>query len=156
MHILTSPERRPTMFERRTPSQNVFHRIGNRFNDYFDGQHFMGQDAFGSYKVKHMPPVNIKQQKDIYLLEVVMPGFKKEEITVSHEGTHVRVKAEFAEGRLKDEYLVKELHWESVDQMLWIPDNVDAENIDASYEDGILRIKLPYIREDEPTSIEVV
>lgn len=144
------------MFERRTTSQNVFKRIGNRFNDYFDGQHFMGQDAFNSYKVKHMPPVNIKQQEDTYLLEVVMPGFKKEEIAVTQEGDRVRVKADFAEGRLKDEYLVKELHWESIDQLLWIPDNVNAENIDASYEDGILRLNLPYIREEEPALIEVV
>lgn len=144
------------MIERRTTSQNVFHRIGTKFNNYFDGQHFMGQDAFSSYKVKHMPPVNVKRHEDTYLLEVVMPGFKKEEIAVTREGDRVRVKAEFAEGRLKDEYLVKELHWESVDQLLWLPDNVELENIDASYEDGILRIKLPYIREEEPTSIEVV
>jgi HSP20 family protein len=144
------------MFERNSLSQNVFHRIGNRFNNYFDGQHFMGQDAFGSYKVKHMPPVNVQQKDDNYLLEVIMPGFKKEEINVVHEGGHIRVKAEYGEPHLKDEYLVKELHWESVDQLLWIPDNVDAENIEASYEDGVLRIKLPYLREEVPTLIEVV
>lgn len=144
------------MFNRRTPSQSVFHRIGNRFNDYFDGQHFMGQDAFSSYKVKHMPPVSVEEKGDNYIMEVVMPGFKKEEIKVAHEGRFIHVTAEFVEGALKDEYLVKELHWESVDQKFWVPENIDIENIDASYEDGILKIKLPFIREEEPTLVEVV
>jgi HSP20 family protein len=144
------------MVNRPTLSQNVFHRIGSRFNNYFDGQHFMGQDAFSSYKVKHMPPVNVKQKDSHYLMEVVMPGFKKEEISVTHEGSFVHIKAQFSEGNLKDEYLVKELHWESVDQKLWVPAYVDADNIDASYEDGILNLKLPFIRAEDPASIEVV
>ena len=144
------------MLNRRTTSQNVFHRIGNRFNDYFDGQHFMGQDAFSSYKVKHMPPVNVKEKKDYYLMEVVIPGFKKEEIKITHEGSFIHITAQFSEGALKDEYLIKELHWESVDQKLWVPEYVDADNIDATYEDGILKLKLPLIREEEPTLIEVV
>ena len=144
------------MIIRRSPSQNVFHRIGNRFNDYFDGQHFMGQDAFTAYKVKHMPKVNVKQRSDYYLMEVVIPGFKKEEISITHEGHYIHILAQLREDHLKDEYLVKELHWESIDEKLWVPDHVDADQIDASYEDGVLRLKLPFIREEEPTSIEVV
>lgn len=81
-----------------------------------------------------------------YLLEAELPGFKKEEISVNLEGDVLTVKAEHIseeeEGTKKDNFVRIERTRSSYERRFDISE-IDAEKIDAKYENGILTINMP-------------
>lgn len=90
-------------------------------------------------------PVNIKETESGYALEVVAPGFKKEDFTINIEKNLLTVAADFkSEGEAKTEKLLKkEYRFQSFKRSFTIDENIDADNIQAQYINGVLVLNLP-------------
>lgn len=94
------------------------------------------------------PAVNIKENDKEYLLEVAAPGMKKEDFNISFEKDYLIISAsKKTETEEKDEsHKVKrtEFHYESFERSFFIEeDKVDVDQINAQYQDGILKLILP-------------
>ncbi len=89
---------------------------------------------------------DVKEDGKNYVMEIELPGFKKEDISVSLEDGYLKVEAktekESAEKDKKGNYLHRE-RFVGVNTRRYYIGKVEAKNIDASFNDGILTLTFP-------------
>lgn len=103
------------------------------------------------------PPVNILESSNAYLLEVAAPGMEKTDFTVKLEGTLLIISATKKE-EVKDETLKsirKEFSCKGFKRSFTLDEKIDAANIAAKYENGILKVDLPKKEETKVASKEI-
>lgn len=122
-----------------------FSRIGDRYNRFIDPTHFMGRNASSDTWIA---PANTLEKKGKYNLEVYLPGFRKEEVSVSVIDDMLEVIAK-KEDVDEKEYLSKEINTSFAQRRFKLPKSVDRDRISAKMKDGILRIKLGSVKEEE-------
>jgi HSP20 family protein len=89
-------------------------------------------------------PVNIKQNENGYVLDVIAPGFNKEDFKIHLDKNLLTISAEKqAEEENKNEKDIrKEYKYQSFKRSFTIDEKIDTEKIEAKYENGILRLNL--------------
>lgn len=106
-----------------------------------------------NYERFSIPSVNIKENLSNFVIELAVPGLKKEDIAievekdllkVSSKNTSEEVKTEENEGR---KYSRKEFNFSSFERSFTLPDLIQVDEIHANYENGILSIELPKMEE---------
>ncbi len=106
-----------------------------------------------------VPTVNTREDENAYVVEVDLPGVKKEDIKVNidQEKRTLTVSGErkFKEEVKKEDYYKIESSYGKFMRTFSLPENVDAENIDAKTEDGVLHITLPKIKKEEKEVKEI-
>jgi HSP20 family protein len=95
--------------------------------------------------VFQFPPVNIIEKPGSYHLEVAAPGWQKENFNVKLEGNQLTISAEKKE-EVKDEtakVVRKEYSNKSFKRSFTLDEKIEAANISAKYENGVLKLELP-------------
>jgi HSP20 family protein len=90
------------------------------------------------------PPVNISENTAFYTIEIAAPGLTKEDFTIKVDGNILNVSS-VKKDAAKDETIKlirKEFIQSAVNRNFTIDDKIDAEKINAKYENGILKITL--------------
>jgi HSP20 family protein len=104
-----------------------------------------------------LPAVSLYQDKDQLILRAELPGMKKEDIDISLENDVLTLSGE----RKEPEALAQvrayraERFLGNFQRTLTLPLAVDANKVQATYQDGILTVILPKAEETKPKSIEV-
>jgi len=91
------------------------------------------------------PPVNIVEKTDAYQLEVSAPGWQKESFNLKLDANVLTISAEKKE-EAKDEtakVVRKEFTNKSFKRSFTLDEKIDAANISAKYENGVLQVTLP-------------
>jgi HSP20 family protein len=104
-------------------------------------------------KKAKMPAVNVKDNEKNYEIEVAAPGMKKEDFNLSVENRILTITAETKEEKEvkeDDAYTRREFASASFTRSFSLPENADENNIQAHYEDGILRVTVPKVPEKKP------
>ena len=132
---------------------NGFNLLDNFFNElpaFF-------KDDFGT-KAQGFVPVNVKETKDTYQVEVVAPGFEKNDFNINLEKNILSVSAEKkGETENKDEKQTrKEYSFHSFKRSFTIDEKVDAEKIEAKYVNGVLTLNLPRKEEVKASAKEIL
>jgi HSP20 family protein len=114
------------------------------FNDLWTG--FAGGISQGFSAA----PVNVHETKDGYHVEVSAPGLNKDNFDIKVENGLLTISYEKKEETKADDYktLRREFSYRSFKRSFSLNDDVNAENIRAKYENGILKVFLP---KTEPT-----
>jgi len=104
-----------------------------------------------------MPVVDVFEKEDRFVVKAELPGMKEEDIDVSVVGDTLSIKGEKkTETEIKEEdYYRCERSYGSFYRSIPIPSNVDANKIEASFEDGILEVALPKSAKVKPKKIAV-
>jgi HSP20 family protein len=104
-----------------------------------------------------VPPIELIEKEDKFVVKAELPGMTKEEIDVSVMGDTLIIKGERkAETEAKEEnYYCCERSYGSFFRSITMPSAVDAKKIKATYEDGVLEIALPKVSEVKPKKIEI-
>ena len=91
------------------------------------------------------PSVNITENSDSYDIELAAPGLSKDEFKVEVDKGLLTVSAEKQkESKVeKKDYRRREFSYESFSRSFELPENSVPEKIDAHYEHGVLKLKLP-------------
>jgi HSP20 family protein len=92
--------------------------------------------------VNHSPKFNIQETNDEFFVELAVPGYSKNDFQINVEDKQLIIKVE---QELTDEsnYLKKEFSKYNFEKKFTLSEKIDAENIKASYEFGILSLSLP-------------
>ena len=111
------------------------------FNDDFWGR----KNPLYGKNAKRMMKTDIRETEGSYELDVVLPGFKKDEIKASLLNGYLTISA--AKGLDKDEkdgkYIRQERYAGAMSRSFYVGDEVTQEDIKAKYEDGILKLSIP-------------
>ena len=92
--------------------------------------------------------VDVIDTEDRYELFAELPGFHKDQISVSYDDEkYLRIRAERQEPDGAVHYLCRERRTGSFERSFEI-DDLDADQVSASYEDGVLHVVLPKKKED--------
>lgn len=95
-----------------------------------------------------IPAVNVKETDAAYNLELAVPGMNKEDFKVNIENNVLTISAQ-RENKTEEKtddgkYSRREFSYQSFKRAFSLPENsVEADNITASYKDGILYLSLP-------------
>lgn len=120
------------------------------FDDDVFGKDFM-RDFFNWEDNPSVPDVNVKESKDHYTIEVAAPGMDKKDFDVNVQNNMLVISSEKEakneEGGDEENYVRREFSYTSFQRSFSIPETVDAENIKAKYENGVLYVELPKKKE---------
>lgn len=131
---------RPSIFKPKTFD------LVNYFND-FENDFFHGaNNLFNGFHT------DVIDKGDSYKLQAELPGFNKEDIHIDINGDYLTISAEHKEEvkENKENFIRQERYYGSFQRSFNIS-NVNTNEIDASYQDGILEIKLPKLTEQIPS-----
>lgn len=107
-----------------------------------DVMHSFWKESFQTSSV--YPKTDILEQEHGYELHVVMPGIKKEEIELKVEEQKLFLNAERKfQANEGVKYHRVESYFGAYQRVFVLPKNVGMEDIQASYENGILNIFIP-------------
>lgn len=121
--------------------------LDNAFNDFFSDKALSRMNATA-------PAVNVKVNENGYVMEVAVPGIKKEfcRVNIDDKGNleiAIENKLEHKEEEKKEHYLRREFSYSNYQQSYVLPDDVDREKVSAKVLDGVLEIALPRVRKEE-------
>lgn len=131
------------MFEMIPFRRNNVARRDDFFTPFF--KNFFEDDFFTAMSnVKGNFKVDLKETEENYLVEADLPGIQKEAIAVDFENNYlvITAKREDSVEDKKENYLRRERHYGEFKRSFYI-DNVDENNINASFNHGVLKITLP-------------
>lgn len=92
-----------------------------------------------------LPKVNIKENADAYTVEMAVPGLKKSDFQIDLDNEILSISTETKEESENKEgnYTRREFGYSSFKRTFTLPESVNDEKINATYENGILSILLP-------------
>ncbi|MGQ9856231.1 MAG: Hsp20/alpha crystallin family protein [Fervidobacterium sp.] len=100
-----------------------------------------------------LPKVDAYETEDKVVLELELPGVKKDELKITVEDGVLRITGEKKTER--DEkgrnYRIVERSFGKFERSFIIPDYVDMKGITAKYTDGVLTLEMPKKKEEKPT-----
>lgn len=133
-----------TKFTERMPA--LFDDLFKPWNELFDNR------LFG--KELKVPPVNIADHKDHYLVSMSAPGLKKEDFKIDVDGDLLTISSEKEDSKEEKEenYSRKEYNYSSFTRSFTLPMGTDKDKVAAKYEDGVLKITVPYRQEIQSPS----
>lgn len=104
-----------------------------------------------------VPAVDVREEKDRYVLEAELPGLTEKDIEVKVEDNLLTISSNKEDKREEkgDEYLIRERRSSAFKRSFVLPDDVDKENIDAKFKNGILTLDMKKLASAQPKSIAV-
>jgi HSP20 family protein len=123
-----------------------FERSFNSFVDeLFTELPVVFKNDFNKSDWKGFVPVNVKETGNSFEMELVAPGFSKEDFKINLENNILTVSAE-KKDEVKEEnekQIRREYNFKSFKRSFTVDEKIDATKIDASYINGVLRLNLP-------------
>lgn len=116
------------------------------FSNFFES--FLNRDYddfFNNAMTHRLPAVNVAETKEDFRIEVAAPGLTKSDFRINLENNLITIEAsKETKNEEKDErYTRREFCYNTFRRSFTLPNIVDAEKIDAKYEDGILHVVIP-------------
>ena len=129
--------------------------IQNELNRLF-GQTF-GEGSEEVRMAAWVPAVDVAETQDRFLITAELPGLRPEDVDISVENSVLRIQGErrFYDERKEDDFHRIERRFGSFTRSITLPSTADAENIQASFDAGVLTIEVPKREEAKPRKIQV-
>lgn len=102
-------------------------------------------------------PINVTESDTGYAIEAPVAGFKPEEIDVTFQDGLLSIKAEHKEEPSSQEgqTLRQEFLWSDSIRQVNLPGEIDPEKIQATVQDGLLRVSVPKSVKVQPRRIPI-
>lgn len=123
----------------------------NWFPTMFDD--FFNNDWMPKMKAT-APAVNVKENAKAYVMELAVPGIKKEycRVCINNEGNlevTIENKMEHKDEDKKEHYLRREFSYSNYQQVYVLPEDVEKDHVTAAVENGVLAITMPKQTKEE-------
>ncbi|MGQ2982473.1 Hsp20/alpha crystallin family protein [Flavobacterium sp.] len=112
------------------------------------------------YTHKAVPPVNIRETEQSFTVELMAAGMKKEDFNIEVDNDLLTISAEVKAENTDEngKFTRREFSFTSFKRSFTLPETVKEDDINAAYQDGILKLVLPKKEEALPKakrSIEI-
>ena len=114
---------------------------------------FFDLDVFPSRLGINVPTANVTETAKEFRIELAAPGLERKDFNVEVDNHMLKISAEKEEEKKeKDgEYSRREYSFNSFSRSFALPENVKEGNIDAKYENGVLKVSIPKAKETPVT-----
>jgi HSP20 family protein len=138
-------------FREFTTLQNEMNRL---FNTVFDAP---APGNGGSTMRRWMPAMDLVETEDNFVLRADLPGMKEDDVKIEFEDGTLTVSGERkAEHESKNEgYYRVERAFGSFSRSLTLPQGIDPEAVTASFNNGVLEVRIPKPEQRKPRRIEI-
>ena len=122
----------------------------NLFDNWFtpmEREFYSGRNPLYGKNEKNLMKTDVREKDGNYELDIDLPGFKKEDVTIQLENGYLTITA--AKGLDKNEnddkggYIRKERWFGNCSRSFYVGDGIRSEDIKAKMEDGILHMTMP-------------
>ena len=101
-------------------------------------------------------PLDVEEKDDEFVVSASLPGINPDDLDITYTGSTLTIKGEFKEEKEeKGRYHLRERRYGSFSRSITLPSTVKADKIDASYEAGVLKLRLPKAEEAKPKRIPI-
>jgi HSP20 family protein len=105
---------------------------------------------------KGFPKVDIIDHDHEIEVQAALPGVKKEDLDVSINNQTITIRASTKEEKKEEgKYFRREITRGEFQRTLSLPENIDNEQVTASFKDGILKVTIPKTEKSKRKSIEI-
>ncbi|MDD5701547.1 MAG: Hsp20/alpha crystallin family protein [Dehalococcoidales bacterium] len=103
------------------------------------------------------PSIEMYEKENSYIIRLELPGVKPDNVDISISGDTLTVKGERVppEDIKDEEYQLCEMCYGSFNRSIVLPEPVNADAIEANFENGIMDIRLPKKEEVKPRQIKI-
>ena len=116
----------------------------------------IAQSVFDTSRQPRIMPVDLFREGDRYLLHADLPGIDPGSVDVDVDGHLLTIRAQRSLGEHEgSRWLLQERPWGAYMRQFTIGDDVDAERISASYDNGVLSVIIPIAERAKPRKIVV-
>lgn len=129
------------------------------FDRFFDNDMFDWTNRNFSDTNTTLPSVNVKEDKDSFVVEMAAPGFGKDDFKVELNNDLLTISSEKKfenETKEGERFTKREFSYQSFCRSFTLPVTVENEKISARYENGILNIAIPKKEEAKPKPIKQI
>lgn len=140
-----------TLVRYNRPNKNMMSRnFSDIMDEFFNDVVRTNQDSF-------VPGIDISETDDQFLISAELPGMNKDDIEISLDNRRLSISGERKFQREEDgkKYHRVETRYGSFNRSFQLPDNVDEESIEASYENGLLNISIDKAEDKVKKKIEI-
>ncbi len=102
-------------------------------------------------------PLDVIETDDKYIVKASLPGINPDELDITFSDNiltiqgEIQAETEEAEGK----YLLRERRYGMFQRSIALPERVQADKIEAIYQDGVLTLAIPKVEEIKPKRISV-
>lgn len=130
---------------------NLHSQLDDMFSDFFSG--------LPAPAVHGMPAMDVYSEDDKQLVaEVQAPGFSKDDVEVNVHNGVLEIRGEkqdkAEDKKEKRSYVVRESH-ESFYRSIALPKYADTDKVNAEFENGVLKVTVPYKELPKPKKIAI-
>jgi len=102
-------------------------------------------------------PLNVRTDADALTIEASLPGVHPEDVEITIEGGTVTLSTRSEEETTEEEgsYLVREIRRGAVTRSIALPEGLEADKADATFENGVLKLRIPRAEQVKPRRITI-
>ncbi len=142
-------------YDRDMEPVGTFDWLQRQINELFDFPRF--PETQGIFDRRVSPAIDVVEHPDSFTVECDLPGIDQKDIDISLASGVLTIKGEKkVESKSEKAKVYKKETWEgSFQRTVSLPTDVDADKVEASFKDGVLKITLPKREEAKARRIEL-
>jgi HSP20 family protein len=132
--------------------QNEMNRL---FNNLFDSPH--GREVSGAQERRWIPPMDLVETPDQYVLRADLPGLGDDDVNVQLEDNVLTISGERRSDQRPEQegYYRLERPTGGFSRSLTLPDGVDPDSVVAHFDRGVLEIRIPKPEQKKPRQVRI-
>lgn len=119
---------------------------------------FLRPGAFGSEEATLNTPLDVYETDNTIVIKAAVPGVKPEDLDITITGDVLTIKGEYKEEQQQEQkrsYIRQERRYGSFSRTLTLPTAIDSNNVNASFENGVLTLEMPKRQDVKPKSVKI-
>jgi HSP20 family protein len=103
------------------------------------------------------PQLDVYETNDDVVVTAALPGVRPEDVEVTLSGQTLSLKGEVKadEGVSRDQIIYQERRYGAFHRQIQLPIRVDVDRVEATYDNGILTMRIPKAAEVRPRQIAI-
>lgn len=106
---------------------------------------------------RFVPHIDVSEDEESVMLTAELPGMTKDDLEVTIEDGMLIMRGEKREEEVKEgaTWRRTERHYGHFERRVRVPEHVDTEKIEATYKDGVLKLRMPKTEVVKPKEIPI-
>ena len=126
--------------------------INDRFSQLI--RTFFGDTGTGAWSAMALP-VDEEETDDAYMVDVDLPNVNPDDVTIEMRGEELRISGQFRQREQTGLMRRQNRPTGDFEYLVDLPSDIDPNRVDATYDNGVLRITIGKTQEAQPRRIEI-